>query len=101
MPVEARDLEAPQDRRAWIDEDERSIPPRSGQAEQGVQARAVHEDELAELELQLVARREGAHCVREESCGREIEVSRQADASCRGKLLNLELGHHDLLYSRT
>ena len=64
MLVEARDLEATHDRVARIDEDQRSVPPGSGQAEQGVEARAVHEHELRELELQVVAGRECAGLLR-------------------------------------
>ena len=65
MLVEACDLEATHDRRTWIDENQRSIPPGSRQAKQGMQARAVHEDELGQFELQLVARWKRTDCFRE------------------------------------
>ena len=100
MLVETCDLEAPHDRRAWIDENQRSIPTSSGYAEQGVQACAIHEDELREFELQLVACRERMDRFREESSRGEVEVSREADAPSVGKRRDVEFRDHGTLHSR-
>jgi hypothetical protein len=65
MLVKACDLEAAENRRPWIDENETSILSSSRQAKQGMQARAVHEDELRQFETQRFARWKRTDCLHE------------------------------------
>jgi hypothetical protein len=94
MLVKACDLEATQDRRAWINENQRSIPPSSRQAKQGMQACAVHEDEFGQFKLQLVARWKHTDCFREYGSRGEVEVSHQVEAPSVRKRRYLEFGRH-------
>ena len=75
MLVDAGNLETPHDRRSWMEEHKQTIGSRSGEAENGVQARAVDADYVGEIELQLIARRQRAQRLIELRHRREVQVS--------------------------
>jgi hypothetical protein len=75
MLVYACDLEAAHDRRGWIEEYYGTLPTCSCKAQKGMQARAVDEDELCEIEMYLVVWWEGAESFRERRSRGEVQFT--------------------------
>jgi hypothetical protein len=75
MLVYACDLEAAHDRRGWVEEYYGTLPPCSCKAQKGVQARAVDEDQLCEIELILVAWWERAESFCESRSRGEVQLT--------------------------